>query len=556
MSGAPLLRGYAPGAPIGWRDGRPIAWERFVASAAALSSAISGRRFCINLCEDRISFLLGFAAALIARSTSLLPHSHAPEAIHALEETYPASMLITDGSYQGASSLARIDLSEWPEERESAEVPEIPLDQAAIIAFTSGSTGSPQPHAKSWGSLTSASAAVHARLRIAPGSALLGAVPAQHMWGFEMTVMLPLQTGCAVAAGCPLLPAEIAAALQEIPAPRWLVATPLHLRACIAAGERLPPLAALASATTPLTLELATEVERRYDAPVVEVYGSTETGTLATRRPTQSAMFETVGAIELVARADRTVAQGGHLAAPMMLNDVLELRGNTRFILHGRTQDLVKVAGKRGSLAALNAELARVPGVEDSAIWLREDESAQTRVAAFVVAPQTSAPAILEHLRQRLDPVFLPRPLIPVGALPRNRAGKLTQESLRELAAAHGLGAPRSGTGQAHWQEVATEHPALPFHFPGDPLVPGAWLLALVESAVRERFGAQLSIRGIPDTRFRQVLRPAESFRITLDRVEPDRIKFSVDTACGHIMDGALIVRDASQPASATKERA
>jgi acyl-coenzyme A synthetase/AMP-(fatty) acid ligase len=327
------------------------------------------------------------------------------------------------------------------------------------------------------------------------------------------------------------------------------------LRACIAAGETLPPLAALASATTPLTPEFATEIEQRYGAPCFEVYGSTETGTLATRRPTQSATFETVGEITLATREDRTFAQGGHLAEPMMLNDVLELHGSTRFILHGRTQDLVKIAGKRGSLAALNAELARVPGVEDSAVWLREDEGAQSRVVAFVVAPKTNAPAIMEHLRQRLDPVFLPRPLILVDALPRNRASKLTQESLRELAAAHGFDAPRSGAGEAQWQEVAPEHPALPFHFPGDPLVPGAWLLALVESAARERFGAHLSVCGVPDTRFRQVLRPAEPFRITLDRVEADRVKFSVDTASAHVMDGALLVRDAAQPAAGAEEQ-
>ena len=548
MSGAPLLRGFAPGAPIGWREGRPIAWERFAASAVALSSTLAGRRFCINLCEDRINFLLGFAAAVIARSTSLLPQSRAPEAINTLGEAYPGAVLITDGSAIAHWTLPCVAIAGWPPGRDAC-LPDIPLDHAAIVAFTSGSTGAPQPHVKSWRSLTRAAAAVKARLSITPGSVLLGAVPAQHMWGFETTVMLPLQAGCAVAGGCPLLPAEIAAALRELPAPRWLVATPLHLRACISADESLPPLAALASATTPLTPELAADIEDRYGAPLFEVYGSTETGTLATRRPTRSAVFETVGEIELAARADRTVAHGGHLAEPMPLNDVLELHGSTRFILHGRTEDLVKIAGKRGSLAALNAELARVPGVEDSAIWLREDGGAHERIAAFAVAPKTDASAILEHLRRRLDPVFLPRPLILVDALPRNRASKLTRESLRELAAAHGLAAPRAAPGEAAWQQVAAEHPALPFHFPGDPIVPGAWLLALVEDAARERFGARLSICGVPDARFRHVIRPAERFRITLDRVAADRISFSIDTACARIMDGALLVRDAAQPA-------
>ena len=544
MSGAPLLRGFAPGAPMGWRDGEEIDWERFVASAVALSPRLAGTGFCVNLCVDRLNFLLGFAAALIARSTSLLPQSHAPEAINMLANAYPGSVLVTDGCYTGPPTLARIDVGEWPAGREVTSVPEIPLDHAAAIAFTSGSTGMPRPHVKTWQSLTRAAAAVRARLPIVPGSAILGVVPAQHMWGFEMTVMLPLQVGCAVAAGCPLLPAEIAAALQRLPAPRWLVATPLHLRACVASDQPLPPLAAIGCATAPLPPELAAEVEQRYGAPLFEVYGSTETGTLATRQPTLSALFETVGDIALATDQDRTFAEGGHLAEPMLLNDVLELHDSTRFILHGRTQDLVKIAGKRGSLAALNAELERVPGVEDSAIWLREDGGSQSRVVAFVVAPRTNSAVILEHLRQRLDPVFLPRPLILVDALPRNRTGKLTQESLCELARAHGFGHPRPGARATEWQAVAAEQPALPFHFPGDPVVPGVWLLSLVENAARERFGSHLSICGIPDTRFRQPIRPAEPFRITLDRVAEDRITFSIDTMSARIVDGTLSVRE------------
>jgi hypothetical protein len=228
---------------------------------------------------------------------------------------------------------------------------------------------------------------------------------------------------------------------------------------------------------------------------------------------------------------------------PVTLNDVLELHDETRFVLRGRTQDLVKIAGKRGSLAALNAELGRAPGVKDGAIWVREgDGRAQARLVAFVVAPGTNPHEILDHLRQRLDPVFLPRPLILVDTLPRNPAGKLTQESLRRLAAAHGHGSPRQDAGEAQWQEVSAAHPALPFHFPGDPLVPGVWLLALVENATRERFGARLCVCGVPDARFRRVLRPAEAFCITLDRVAAGRIKFSVDAANACIVDGTLAI--------------
>jgi acyl-coenzyme A synthetase/AMP-(fatty) acid ligase len=53
-----------------------------------------------------------------------------------------------------------------------------------------------------------------------------------------------------------------------------------------------------------------------------------------------------------------------------------------------------------------------------------------------VVAPDRCEAALLEELRLALDPVFLPRPLRCVAALPRNETGKLARATL--LAALKG----------------------------------------------------------------------------------------------------------------------
>jgi len=58
-------------------------------------------------------------------------------------------------------------------------------------------------------------------------------------------------------------------------------------------------------------------------------------------------------------------------------------------------------------------------------------------VAACVVAPELDAAGVVQELRRRIDPVFLPRPLLFVARLPRNSTGKLPQEALRSLAATH-----------------------------------------------------------------------------------------------------------------------
>jgi len=538
-----LAGSFAPDAPLGWRGGLPVALHRMLQAAHALAAHMPRGGHCINLCEDRLNFIVGFAAALIARSTTVLPHNRAPGVLDELRRLYGGAQTVADHDDAEHVGGLRLDARDWPGAGLPAGMPSISATHCAAVLFTSGSTGAPQPHAKTWGSLVRAARAAQARLQIGAGNVLLGAVPAQHMWGFEMTVMLPLQAACSVDAGCPLLPADIAAALARLPAPRWLVATPLHLQACLASGQPMPPLSGVLCATATLSAELAQAVERSWGAPLWEIYGSTETGALATRRPAREAPFRAVDGVSLEESAGTTLARGGQLDAPVVLGDFVELQDPVCFVLRGRTADLVKVAGKRGSLAALNSELALLPGVRDGVFWLR-DGPGEARLAAFAVAPGMSAAQVLAQLRKRVDPVFLPRPLILVPSLPRNRAGKLTRESLGELIARHGQ-ASAPAERSARWQRVPHTHPALPHHFPGDPIVPGVWLLSLVEDAARERFGAALRLRGVPDARFRRILRPGEAYRIELTRVARDRLEFVVESARARIADGTLIVQEA-----------
>jgi acyl-coenzyme A synthetase/AMP-(fatty) acid ligase len=133
---------------------------------------------------------------------------------------------------------------------------------------------------------------------------------------------------------------------------------------------------------------------------------------------------------------EQVFAQGGHIEQVTAMCDVIELKGEDEFLLHGRTADLVNVAGKRSSFGYLNAQLNAIPGVVDGAFFLSESSAGSTGVArlgAAVVAPGLSAAQLTEQLRRRIDPVFLPRPLLIVEQLPRNATGKLPQQALQDL---------------------------------------------------------------------------------------------------------------------------
>lgn len=432
MGMLPLLAAASADAPVAWRGGRPLGAGRFLAEARAVADRLPPGGHVINLCTDRHTFAAGFAGALIAARPSLLPASTAPNALAQLRRFAPGVVTIGD-------ELVREAIATAADDAQAFDVPRIDASLEAAWVFTSGSTGVPVGHRKTWGSLVRCLSAGAARLGLDGGPfSLVATVPPQHMYGFELAVLMPWLAGNAVATERPLLPAEVAAALGSVPAPRALVTTPVHLRALIASTTAFPKVELLVSATAPLSAALARESERRFDAPLREIYGSTETGEMALRRTAHDQLWELWPGVRLEPVDDGYAALGGHLDAPVPLQDIVEPVGARHFLLQGRRTDLVNIAGRRSSLSYLNHQLQSVPGVVDGVFVMREEASGEagvTRLAALVVAPGLSVAQLMEALRQRIDAAFLPRPLLRVDQLPRNATGKLPLAALQDLLA-------------------------------------------------------------------------------------------------------------------------
>jgi acyl-coenzyme A synthetase/AMP-(fatty) acid ligase len=287
------------------------------------------------------------------------------------------------------------------------------------------------------------------------------------MFGLESTVMLPWQAGVPVHAGQPLLAADLEAALREAGRRAWWMTTPALMRAPLGSGASFSRLDGIVASTMALPPVLAQAAEQAWGAPVVEVYGSTETGALATRRTAVETDWRPLAGVVLREQGEgetrRFLAEGPHLVAPVELGDALELRPGGRFRWLGRAGDMVKIGGRRGSLAALGLALSGIPGVTDGAFALPpgaidkdEREGAVRRLTAFYVS-EVHAPAhVLAQLRARIDPAFLPRPLHRVSRVPRDANGKLTRAGIEDLFAL----VPAA-------QRIASDHPSLAGHFPG-----------------------------------------------------------------------------------------
>ena len=536
------LAGYrASGDAILLGPGGEISAGTFFARVRELAEALPDTPFVINLAESRVGFMLGFAAALVRGQTSLLPSGQGRGDWEALAAQYPRALIISDRPLDSPRAFA-FDLTPYLALQTNGEapplfdfsakpIPLIPDDLTAAILFTSGSTGTPTAHAKSWRQLVRGAANLLVALGWAQSTrcAVVGSVPSQHMFGLESTVMLPWHSGCPVHLHKPLLPADIETALSQCSRPCWWMTTPVHLRPSLQAAIALPQIAGIVTSTMNLPPALAAAAEATWRVPVVEIYGSTETGALATRRTAKDEWWSPLCDVELKRQrcgdTMRIVASGSHIDIAVLLTDELRFNQDGQFLWLGRSADMLKIGGKRASLSALNQRISEIQGIDDAIYFVpdagddattHDDAHPMKRLVAFYVSATVSPEQLRAVLRTCLDPVFVPRRLFRVTQLPRNANGKLAQTDLMELylllrhmdgAAAFASVAPKKQL------VVPLNHPAIQGHFPGNPIVPGVVMLSHVTEAIRTQLPGMV-LGTLLAMRFHVPLRPGQPFTV------------------------------------------
>lgn len=457
-----------PGAVLFHRGPHPVTAEAFLHDVRALAAALPDAGWVVNLCRDRYAFAVAFVAAVLRGQVSLLTGDHAPQSLAGLAKRFP-------GAYAALDEATEVPLPTFvvgplneaahghgsglvvPLTPPSATIPRaitrgalgiyapsrgeralIPCSRLVAIVFTSGSTGTPVAHRKLWGALADRSRAAGEQfgLNEAAPSTVVGTVPPHHMYGFELTVLLPLHAAASSWCGPAFFPGDVHAALLATDAPRVLVTTPLQIRALLHADGGLPPLAAAISATAPLEPALAAVAEARWHAPMLEIFGATEVGSIASRRTLDGDAWTVYPGVAITQGEDVAVVAAPH-AEPQALADRIEMLDGLHFRLLVRRTDLVKLGGRRASLSGLNRILNGLDGVADGTFVVPDDleQRSTARLLAVVVAPRRTPGSILAELRGQVDPLFLPRRVICVDRLPRNELGKLPRQALLALVA-------------------------------------------------------------------------------------------------------------------------
>lgn len=314
----------------------------------------------------------------------------------------------------------------------------IAADRLLATVWTSGSTGAPQPYAKTAGQLLGEAALWAAQLALPPATPVLATVPPHHLYGLLFSVLAPLLGGWRFDRSTPLHAETVVGRLADQQG-ALLVAIPAHWRSL--ANEDRGALAQVElglSSTAPVPAATAVALDERHGVRPLEVFGSTETGGIATRRQRDNPGWTPLPGVAVAQDHDgaalvRSPFAPAGLREPFRCADIIQLSADGTFAHLGRRDGVVKTGGVRVALAEVEALLLATPGVRDAAVIAVDSAQVArgTELWALVVAPGLTAASLRQALLGRLEPVVTPRRLLLVERLPRTDTGKLPAGAVR-----------------------------------------------------------------------------------------------------------------------------
>ncbi len=508
-------------------------------SLRAAFSALAPESRILVLCEDRYFFAAALLAAWQAGRSVTLPPSRGSAAVLTLART---ALVVHDGSPpEGAVRL--LDVRAVSSAPVTTPPEAVESERVVVTLYTSGSRGEPIAWEKRARQLLGEAELQARELELSPASRVLSTVPAPHIYGLLFGVLAPLAAGASFARQTPLHGPTIAERISA-GAATHLVSVPAHFEVLALALEQsetsMAPVRAVSSGAA-LAPSLARRLARR-GLVVTDVLGSTETGGFARRRPAESERYVALPGVSLVVdEEERLVVRSPFLVdpeEPYVSGDRASFGPDGTFEYLGRGDDVVKVGGKRVSLAEVERITEALPGVRAACALKNEAGGLRGQEVWLVaVAPGYSPELLRTALRKELDPVLVPRRVRVVDALPRDERGKLRRTELRQLFE----GPAERGTVslESFEKESDTEARAVYVvpvsskrfdgHFLGDPLLPAlVQLHDLVLPATRMAWPELGAFTRMTRVKFTSPVRPGARVAVALSRRE-ERVEFTLE---------------------------
>ncbi|MDR2711193.1 MAG: AMP-binding protein [Burkholderiales bacterium] len=521
-----------------YRNMAPVTYATFRADIAAARQALARLDVpeFVLYDSDAYSFFVWLLACWLNGQTALLAADDLPatRAFHSLPWV---------GSCEGSA------LNDWSgfaaaAKEFSGAAP--PFGRAGMVFFTSGSSGTPSRIYKVPQQLYREAPMLQQLFGdvLPSGTRFVGTVPHQHMFGLPFRLIWPLCLGYPIVSEHFHHPEELGK-LQA--GPHVLLSSPAVLKRLAQLETFSSPANFLVafSAGSPLHDSVAAACASRLGARMVEMYGSSETGSVMYRFAPGNAWRELPGVTVALDENGCLKLRSPFLDGNPDANDWFQTQDTAHreadgWHLTGRADRVAKIEGRRVALDALETALQALPEVAEARtipLYGERDEIVAAVVLSDVGRAHLQAfgktrfdRRLRQALSASLERIALPRRWCYVSALPYNTMGKVTAANIARLFERQAV-PPFVVTKRAPQEMVLTLAlrtcaQAFDGHFPQMPVLPGVlqvdWALRLAQ----RYFSIEGHFSGLRQLKFQRLLRPEDEVSLTL-RFFPEKKEVS-----------------------------
>ncbi|MDX2507645.1 MAG: AMP-binding protein, partial [Gammaproteobacteria bacterium] len=411
----------------------------------------------------------------------------------------------------------------------------------AIEIYTSGSTGEPKPITKTISQLEREIAVLESLWPGRQECVVLATVSHQHLYGMTFRLFWPFCAGQAFARKLCEYSEDVLHHAKHYSA-FSLISSPSHLariNTSVNWGELTGHCHYVISSAAPLAREDSLNVGRLFNVAVREIYGSSETGAVAWRIQKDSevdAFWQALPEVQLSPNADGTLCVRSPYLGDIdsfTLPDRVVFNNDGQFKLIGRVDRIVKVEGKRVSLAAIERLLLASTLLENVRALTLERKRIETAVVIQLseegklqlsqIGRKSLIKQLKELLREYFEAVVLPRRWRFVEQMPYNSQGKLPMDVLQAMFVKESVEWPKIAyenvvNGKAEIQcVIQKELIYFDGHFDDNPVLPGIVQVHWAEAFGRRLFAFSGQFKSLKIVKFKRIIVPGYIVTITLE---------------------------------------
>jgi len=393
------------------------------------------------LCTTNKAVTAACVLASLAGSCNLiLPYAFSA---HAMAEMYDATgfnFAIADHPEEMPAGVEIITPRPAAGENINPELIRNP-DEPFLSLFTGGSTGKPKVWSKSPRNLLAEAFYLKKKFALSDKDLFVATVPPYHIYGLLFSVLVPFIAHARVLPDIYTFPQEIISTINKHKA-SVLVSVPIHYRAMKVDNLSIPSLKAAFSSSGALDRSDSLFFYKKTGLGATEIYGSTETGGIASRNISEKTdswkVFDMVSwkltGSRLSVKSDFTSPEMEHDEEGFCLtgDEAREDRKN-RFVLLGRADGIVKVAGKRVDLLDVQNKIKKLPTVSDAVVVALPTDKGRESVIVAVVACSLTGTHLKKLLMDMLEPYAVPRRIKIVSSIARTATGKIDRRRIEKL---------------------------------------------------------------------------------------------------------------------------